>query len=567
MSVASHICDQLAGWGIDRIFGVSGANIELVFDAAVKHDTLDAVLAKHEAGAATMAIGWHERSGLPGVVVTTSGGASFNIVAPLTEALDSEIPLIALVGQCATGGEGLGAFQDSSGTTTRVNAQLLLTAASVRCERVAEPKRLPLALREAIAAAIRLRGPAVLLLPRDVQAGDCPADRYPLPIHEHSNGATARPSRQLARRLAASRHGLVPPLLIAGRDALGHDARAELELLADAWDAAIAVAPDAKSAIASDHPRLLGVTGVMGHPAVVEYARATPVCLLAGTRLPDVAGYGLADPLAHATIVSVNRRPCFPGLAGHPDVHELPGPTADVLAALRQATDRFGSHVAGLVAPASLPPARMPAAGPDACRVAGELTSGDVVEALAAVLEPGADVFMDAGNAAAFAIHQLPSDGIGLRSVALGMGAMGHAFGAAIGACEFSRRRTYVIAGDGAFYMHGMEVHTAIERGLPITFLIVNNNAHAMCRLREERLLGGATGANVFSPARIADGLGAMFPTLSAVEAESREQLQLALSDTHAAPGPSVISVTTAVDEQPPFWPLARTQTEQEVAA
>ena len=565
ITVASQICDQLVGWGIDRVFGVSGANIELVFDAAVRHETLDAVLAKHEAAATSMAIGWSERSGLPGVVVTTSGGAAFNIVAPLTEALDSEIPLLALVGQCPTAGEGAGAFQDSSGTTTRVNAKLILAAASVRCERVTAAERLPAALCEAAAAAISLRGPAVLLIPRDVQAGDCAAALHPVPSSRPA-GAATRPSRRLTRRLAAAINGVVPPLMIAGRGVLGQDARTEFELLADAWGAAIAVAPDAKSAVASDHPRLLGLTGVMGHSAVAEYARAAPVCLLAGTRLPDVAAYGLSDALSRATIVSVNRRPCFPGLAGHADVHELPGPAAEVLASLRRATGRFGARTADPGALGLLPPASRPAAGTDACLASGELTSDEAVDALGAMLEPGCDVFIDAGNACASAIHRLPSDGTGLRSVALGMGAMGHAFGAAIGACEFSGRRTYVIAGDGAFYMHGMEVHTAIERRLPITFLIVNNNAHAMCRLREERLLGGETGVNVFAPARIAEGLGAMFPTLRAIEAESREQLEQALHETRASAGPSVISVTTPADEQPPFWPLARRQTEKELA-
>ncbi|MFD6420332.1 thiamine pyrophosphate-dependent enzyme, partial [Streptomyces sp. NPDC060194] len=58
---------------------------------------------------------------------------------------------------------------------------------------------------------------------------------------------------------------------------------------------------------------------------------------------------------------------------------------------------------------------------------------------------------------------------------------------------EFARRaapdgphRTVVIAGDGSFFMHGMEIHTAIEHDLPITFVVFNNNAHAMCVTREQ---------------------------------------------------------------------------------
>jgi acetolactate synthase-1/2/3 large subunit len=124
-----------------------------------------------------------------------------------------------------------------------------------------------------------------------------------------------------------------------------------------------------------------------------------------------------------------------------------------------------------------------------------------------------------------------------------------------------------VVAGDGAFYMHGLEIHTAIERRLPITFVIVNNNAHAMCRLREERLLQGATEVNVFRPARIADGVRAMFPSLEAVEVQAHTDLLGALARSRACEGPFVIAVTTAADEQPPFWPLLGARPRQEIAA
>jgi acetolactate synthase-1/2/3 large subunit len=197
----------------------------------------------------------------------------------------------------------------------------------------------------------------------------------------------------------------------------------------------------------------------------------------------------------------------------------------------------------------------------------GTVSSAGAIEILAAAIEPGSDVFIDAGNTGAFAIHGLPARGDGLMSVALGMGAMGHAFGAAIGACEHSGRRTYVIAGDGAFYMHGMEVHTAIERQLPIVYVILNNNAHAMCRLREERLLSGETAVNVFGEARLGDGVRAMFPSLPALEVDTYAQLGQALRIARDARGPVFLSITVPAGEQPPFWPLADTNHEEQRAA
>jgi acetolactate synthase-1/2/3 large subunit len=430
-------------------------------------------------------------------------------------------------------------------------------------------------------AAIHDHGPAVLLLPRNVQSDACADELLPLPTAARRGAPGAPVPPLLARRLNTAIDGPVAPLVIAGRGALAAEARSELLRLADAWGAAIAVAPDAKSTVASAHPRLLGVAGVMGHPEVLDYAARAPVCVLAGTRLPDVSAYGLTSALAQATLVSLNERPCFPGLAGHRDVHELPGPLAQNLAALRRAT---AAAAAAAAAKALQPPYVRPPAGAATVNGArlplragasgdeGAISAERAMLVLGDHLEYGSDVLIDAGNAGAFAIHHLPSDGEGMRSVALGMGAMGHAFGAAIGACEFTHRRTYVVAGDGAFYMHGMEIHTAIERRLPITFVIINNNAHAMCNLREQRLLGGATDLNLFAPARLGDGVRAMFPALEAAEVGSARELERALSRERACEGPYLISVTTAADEQPPFWPLADrpmtdTQRRQEIAA
>jgi len=85
--VADHIVDCLAAEGVDYIFGVDGANIEDLYDAAHFRDDITAILAKHEFSAATMADGFSRSgsgSGL-GVVMATSGGGSLNLVAGLGE--------------------------------------------------------------------------------------------------------------------------------------------------------------------------------------------------------------------------------------------------------------------------------------------------------------------------------------------------------------------------------------------------------------------------------------------------------------------------------------------------
>jgi acetolactate synthase-1/2/3 large subunit len=103
------------------------------------------------------------------------------------------------------------------------------------------------------------------------------------------------------------------------------------------------------------------------------------------------------------------------------------------------------------------------------------------------------------------------------------------------------------------FYMHGMEIHTAVEHSLPITYVIFDNRAHGMCLVRERLLLGENAGYNTFGPARIGAGLAAMFPGLRATDCETVEDVEAALSASLALTGPSVISVVQDDVEVPPF--------------
>ena len=145
-------------------------------------------------------------------------------------------------------------------------------------------------------------------------------------------------------------------------------------------------------------------------------------------------------------------------------------------------------------------------------------------------LPDAVDVVVDAGNTGAAAIHHLPVRRSGRFVVALGMGGMGYSFGAAIGTCFARRRRTVVIAGDGSFFMHGMELHTAIQYGLPVTMVLFNNNAHAMCVTREQLYYGDRYSYNRFTPSRLGAGLAAMFPGLPSVDVADAGQLPGALA-------------------------------------
>jgi acetolactate synthase I/II/III large subunit len=554
--VVDHIVERLAAIGVDHIFGVDGANIEDLYDAAHFHPGITAVLAKHEFAAATMADGYSRSGAGFGVVAATSGGGALNLVAGLGEALASRVPVLALVGQTPTPMDGLGSFQDTSGRNGSLDAEAVFSAVSVSCERVLTPEGIVSALPRAIAAA-RTGGPAVLLLPKDIQQGYVEVPEI-LEIGPRRNGHVAQDLRPIGNPHAIAqvlRKANGPVTIIVGEQVARDNARAELEALRAVLRARVATVPDAKDVAGTPgfgSSSALGVTGVMGHPGVAEAAAASAVCLVVGTRLSVTARTGLDDVLAKVRTVSLGSAPPYVPCT-HVHTDDLRGSLRVLTRALSGRGRPTGLRVPDVVRRTELKPPPYVGAG---------VRYRDAMAVLDGVLPDGSDIVVDAGNTGASAVHYLPARRGGRFAVALGMGGMGYSFGAGIG-MAFGRAnserpdgRTVVIAGDGAFFMHGMEVHTAVHYRLPVTFVLFNNNAHAMCVTREQLFYDDLYSYNRFSSSQLGAGLAAMFPGLTSVDVSDLDGLAAALHTALDVEGPAVVSVECAADEIPPFAPF-----------
>jgi acetolactate synthase-1/2/3 large subunit len=546
--VVDYIVGYLGASGVSYIFGVDGANIEDVYDAAFFRDDITAVLAKHEFSAATMADGYSRSGAGLGVVAATSGGGCLNTVPGLGEAFASRVPVLALIGQPPTTLDGRGSFQDTSGRNGALDADALFSAVSVYCRRVVRPADIITALPEAISAA-RTGGPAVLLLPKDIQQSDVGPNGHgfePAVTQLGDPGAIAN----------ALRRADGPITIIAGEQVGRDDARVELEQLRAMLRARIATVPEAKDVAGTPglgSSSALGVTGVMGHPGVAAAIASSALCLLVGTRMSVTSRAGLDAVLASVPVVSIGSASSYVECA-HLHTDDLRGSLSLLIADLTRNGRPRGVRVPDAVPRTELRPPQFSGPG---IRYRAAMTVLD------AVLPDGTDVVVDAGNVGASAIHYLPVRRDARFIVALGMGGMGYSFGAGVGVAfgrasarvngDQHRRRTVVIAGDGSFLMHGMEIHTALQYRLPVTFLLFDNHAHAMCVTREQLFYDDLYSYNRFGPSRFGDGLAAMFPGLPSVDVDDIDQLAGAVRTALDTDGPSVVSIECSADEIPPF--------------
>ncbi|HEU4579477.1 MAG TPA: thiamine pyrophosphate-binding protein [Polyangiaceae bacterium] len=551
MNVAELIAECLIRLGVRHTFGVGGANIEDLFLAIQRRrPQLRAILCKHEHAAGTAADAYARLSGGLGVVLVTSGGGAMNLVHSVAEARASRVPLLALVGEPPSEQQGRGAFQDTSGRNGAVDAAAVFGALTPDCVRIREPRELfPWIERISSAPPSEWTGPRVLLLAKDIQRAELtpPDDWWQRRAPPRAAaGASDTELESLASVLDAR-----PLVIIAGAEVARRGARAALARLAERADADVVVAPDARDAFENDHPRFAGVVGAMGQASALRVVARARSLLIVGTRLALLERLGIEGSLEGKPIVHLgSEAPYVPSQARLQSGASL---TADLMGLSRRLAERrSASSGPGERDPANADPA-LEALPADSAA----LRSPAVLELLQKCWPDAATVLVDAGNTGASAVYHLHAPRAGRWLLAMGMAGMGYTYGAAIGAAFATGRRVFVVSGDGAFFMHGLETHTAVEHQLPITYLVLDNAAHGMCLVREKLLLGESSGYNGFRRSHLGAGLAAMFPGLPAFDCTSLEQLARALEHCGGSGGPCFVSAQLPEIEVPPFAAFA----------
>jgi thiamine pyrophosphate-dependent acetolactate synthase large subunit-like protein len=266
--VGQAVAGALVDLGADRVFGVIGSGNYVVTT------TLDArgarfVAARHESAAVCMADGYARASGRVGVASVHQGPGLTNALTGLAEAAKSRTPLLLLAADTPAA---------AVHSNFRVDQAAACAAVGAVVERVHTPQSALQDVERAWRRARDHRRTVVLLLPLDVQAAELPDAR---PV---AAGALPRPPAPAPAAIAEAADLIQRarrPALLAGRGALGGDARERLIALADQIGAVLATSAVANGLFAG-HPYDLGISGAFASP--------TAAGLLAGADL--VLGFG-----------------------------------------------------------------------------------------------------------------------------------------------------------------------------------------------------------------------------------------------------------------------------------
>ncbi len=506
---AEVIVRTLEQIGVQYVFGVPGGAIEPLYNAlarSARRGGPQAIVARHEAGAAFMADGYARESGRIGVCVATSGPGATNLITGVACAYDNNVPLLVITGQPPLHSFGKGALQESS--CTGINTVAMFRHCTRYNSLVSHPDQLRIKLFNALMHANRApQGPAHLSIPVDILRAPAGGVSLSRDVASLLNATPSLVDLQAVDLLHAELGAARRPVFLIG-DGCGEAAGAIVHL-ADRVGALFVTTPDGKGFVNPRHPAYRGVFGFGGHASADALMHGEPDLVIAfGTGFGEFSSGGWSQSLLNERLVHVDS--CDENLMRSPMARlHVRGRILSVverLLMLAQATGRAvvsPQAVAQDADPATAGRAHIEAmlAAPAKCHDdAAPIKPQRLMQLLSEKCPPQTRFVADAGNSAAWAVHYLnardrraagrPAAALDRRSgrsswlrVTMDFAPMGWAIGAAIGIASADTRCPAVcLTGDGSYLMNGQEITVAAAMGLPVLFVVLNDGALGMVK-------------------------------------------------------------------------------------
>lgn len=459
VTVAQGLADILYGLGVQFIFGTAGDTI-LHFLASLGKHPLRFIQLRSEESAAYAASAFSKLTGGIGVVVSHAGPGAGHLVNGLADAMKDKVPVFAITGQVES-------FYIGTSHKQYINQQKLLGAVTIRSELLASPSSLQTVTVGLLRTSVSQAGPVHLSIPKDFwqqEIDPVTANTEPY-LYE-----APRSSDDVISEAAAWISGLQKPLILAGRGASG--AVAQLLALAELLGAGV-VRSLPLAGVLPEHSLVVGGIGEGGAEASIELLQQCDGLIKVG------ATYWPSDLTSDdKQVLSIDAHPANIG-RGIPADFGVVGDARLVLSALhdkligtkqrrawRKTVEKYAADWRK--------------------RLEGELQRssdlypGRAMRILSDFADANAVICLDVGD------HVLWFNrffqGKGQRILVSGRWrGMGFSLGASI-AAKLTERDTQVICvvGDGGFSMLMGEFVSAVELGLPIIYVLMNNRSYAM---------------------------------------------------------------------------------------
>tara|TARA_B100000953_G_scaffold155194_1_gene128376 strand:- start:1421 stop:3118 length:1698 start_codon:yes stop_codon:yes gene_type:complete len=480
ISGAEAVIKCLLEEGVDIIYGYPGGAIMPIYDELFKYqDKLNHILTRHEQGATHAAQGYARVSGKVGVVTATSGPGATNLITGIADAQIDSTPMVCITGQVASHLLGSDAFQecDIIGISTPVTKW--------NCQ-VTKASDIPEAISKAFYIAKSGRpGPVLIDITKDAQFelmefkyNKCHSIRSYKPIPEFSINEI----NKAAELINSSKK----PFIVWGQGVILGNAETEFKEFIEKTGIPAASTILGLSALSTDHPLNVGMLGMHGNYGPNVLTNECDLLIAIGMRFDDRVTGNLETYAKQAKIIHFEIDPAEINKNVEVDIAVL-GSVKDTIPELIQLVNKK-SHTNWVNKFHSFYKKEFNKVIKNELNPSKEgLTMGEVINEINKASKGNAIIVSDVGQhqmvACRYAIFNQSKSNI----TSGGLGTMGFALPAAIGAkMGAPDREVIAIIGDGGYQMTIQELGTVFQTGCAVKIVVLNNEYLGMVRQWQE---------------------------------------------------------------------------------
>ena len=475
------VIDALLSENVDILFGYPGGAIMPIYDALYDYqNNLNHILVRHEQGAIHAAQGYARVSGKTGVVFATSGPGATNLVTGLADAMIDSTPLVCITGQVFAHLLGTDAFQE----TDIINITTPITKWNYQ---ITDATEIPEILAKAFFIAKTGRpGPVLIDITKNAQLQIFDYKGYRPCIHIRSYRAEPIIRNEYIQKAATIINQAKKPFVIFGQGVLLGNAEKEFIEFIEKGGLPTAWTIMGMSAIPTDHPLGVGMLGMHGNYAPNFLTNECDVLIAIGMRFDDRVTGRLDKYAKQAKIIHLDIDPSEIN-KNVPVTVPVWGNCKQTIPLLTALIDekkhpewfkefdiRKENEITTLINK-ELNPTK------------GELTMGEVLRVLNELTNGDAIIVTDVGQHQMVACRYAKQNITRSNITSGGLGTMGFALPAAIGA-KFGAPEKQVVAimGDGGAQMNIQEFGTIMQFNPNVKILILNNRFLGMVRQWQE---------------------------------------------------------------------------------
>jgi acetolactate synthase I/II/III large subunit len=475
------LLEALIAEGTDTIFGYPGGAIMPIYDALYDYnDKLDHILVRHEQGGIHAGQGYARTSGRVGVVFATSGPGATNLVTGLADAQIDSTPLVCITGQVFAHLLGTDAFQE----TDVINITTPVTKWNYQ---VTDATEIPEVIAKAFYIARSGRpGPVLIDITKNAQIQKFAYEGYTPCNHIRSYRPKPIVRPQYIQEAAKLINEAKKPFVIWGQGVLLGSAEQEFKAFIEKSGIPAAWTILGVGAIPNSHPLNVGMLGMHGNYGPNVLTNECDVLIAIGMRFDDrVTGrldkYAKQAKVIHLDIdpaeIDKNVKTTVPVWGDCKET--LPLLTAAIEAKQHTEWVKLFNEYTRKEVEAVIEPELNP--------TSGEMTMGEVIKQLNILTNGEAVIVTDVGQHQMVACRYAQFNQTRSNVTSGGLGTMGFALPAAIGAKYGAQDRTVVaIIGDGGFQMTCQELGTIMQCGVDVKIIILNNRFLGMVRQWQE---------------------------------------------------------------------------------